>query len=202
MPNKIDLYAKAMKMSLENAEQWIKDARLLMENSSFGHADALLRIADEELAKTHICWLTSEKMLPIGNKTVKDVFQHHRVKIELVMGLIISNLTVRNNRPQKVELAKEELELSEKKPTRANTWFEKSIKSINKMRQSAMYVDVNEKTNELMSPLRITEEEARKSLDVTEALLKTVRRCIETYSEEDKEAWREFFKITGFWDNA
>ena len=33
-----DLLKEVVKSSLENAEQWIEDAKLLMENGSYGHA--------------------------------------------------------------------------------------------------------------------------------------------------------------------
>ena len=69
-----NLFYKASKESLDNAKLWIKDAEILMVNSSFGHAYSLLVIADEEVSKANVCWLVSENMIPYNSKLVKQAF--------------------------------------------------------------------------------------------------------------------------------
>lgn len=192
MSNKLSLYTKATKMSLENAEQWIKDAKLLIENSSYGHANALLRFACEEIAKAYVCWLTSEKILPIDNKVAKDVFWNHRVKNEVILGMLSMVQWMSNNRLRK-DLVNGNFELSEREIIEASKQFEAMLDSTEKMRQKAIYVDVNEKTKEIMSPLKIDEKEVKGVLDAVELFLKIVRRCIEETSEEEKERWRKVF---------
>lgn len=193
MSNELSLYAQATKLSLENAEQWINDAKSLIKNSSFGHASALLRFACEELAKAYVCWLTSEKILPIDNKVVETVFWDHRVKNELILGMLLMVQWTSNNRLRK-EVVKENFELSEREIIEANKQFEAMLDSTEKMRQKAIYVDVNEKTKEIMSPLKINEKEVKGVREAVELFLKIVRRCIEEYSEEEKKRWRKVFR--------
>ena len=77
---KKDLFKEASKQSIENAEQWIKDAKRLIENASYGHSYSLLVFADEEIAKAYVCWLVSEDMIPVDSKLVKDIFRSHDTK--------------------------------------------------------------------------------------------------------------------------
>jgi len=143
LPNKINLYAKAMKMSLENAEQWIKDAKLLMKHGRFGHASALLRFALEETAKAYICWFTSEGIWPLENKPIRDVFQYHRVKSQVFLGLF-SYVTWLSKWNFSLKRAIEEMpEPSDEEILEAYEEFEEMITGAEKMRQRAIYVDVN-----------------------------------------------------------
>ncbi|MFQ5885140.1 MAG: hypothetical protein ACE5IO_08585, partial [Thermoplasmata archaeon] len=52
----IDAIRKAMALSIQNAEQWIKDGTLLVENGSTVHGSVLLDYAGEEIAKAYACW--------------------------------------------------------------------------------------------------------------------------------------------------
>jgi AbiV family abortive infection protein len=189
---KIKLYTKATKMSLENAEQWIADAKLLLKNSSFGHANALLRFACEEIAKAYACWLTSEKMFPKDNMFVKNVFLYHWAKNEIILGMLLFFQWISAN-PKWQEMDYEDFKLSEEQIAEFDEVFETVLVSMSKMRQKAMYVDVDEKTNEVTSPLKIDEKELRGVLEVTELLLKTIKITIEETSEEYKEKFRKVF---------
>ena len=51
--NKYDFYLKLIEVTLKNVEQYSKDAILLRDNLSFGHAYSLAILGFEELAK---CW--------------------------------------------------------------------------------------------------------------------------------------------------
>lgn len=62
-------------LCLENAEQYIKDAELLIKNSSFGHAYALGVLAYEELGKAVmcdfgilLCWFTNKDTITLNGK--------------------------------------------------------------------------------------------------------------------------------------
>ena len=195
MSYKLDLYAKATISSLENAEQWMKDAKLLMENSSFGHANALLRFACEETAKAYVCWLTSERMLPIDNEVVEDVFRKHRVKNEIIVSLLLFAQWISDN-PKWKEMLNGDFAVSEEQMTESDKQFHVILDSTEKMRLKAMYVDINEETKEIKSPLQIDEKEAEGVLDAVQLLHKIIKTCIEETSEKDKEMWR---KVFGSW---
>lgn len=69
-------FEKAVNLCLENAEQYIKDAELLIENSSFGHAYAFGVLAYEELGKAKMLsvvvlysYFSGKKDIPIPKKT-------------------------------------------------------------------------------------------------------------------------------------
>ena len=192
MSNKLSLYDQATKSSLENAEQWIRDAKLLIENSSFGHASALLRFACEEFAKTYVCWLTSEEMLPIDNEVVEDVFRSHRVKNEVIVGLL-STLGWMNNTASFCKRLMASSEPSKEQIVEACKEFEAILDSTEKMRQKAIYVSLNLERKEVETPLTIDEKEVKGVLEATEIFLKIVRSCVEEFPEKDKERWREIF---------
>ena len=64
----------AVGLTLENAEQFIKDAELLVENSSFGHASAFAILAYEEIGKAFTCMsLIFYCLLTDKDKTTLDI---------------------------------------------------------------------------------------------------------------------------------
>lgn len=194
MSENLKLYSKAAKSSLENAEQWIKDAKLLLEHESFGHASALLRIALEETAKAHICWFTSEGMWPIENKVIQDVFRYHKVKNRLFLGLICAAEWMRENYPLEVA-TKDMLEPTEEEILETFEEFEDMIEAVEKMRQRAMYVDVDLEKKEVSTPMTIGEKEPDIVLKGAEFFLKLTRYYMEKFSEEKKAKVREFFSF-------
>lgn len=58
------LVKEAVKLCMDNAEQYHKDAELLIDNRSYGHAFALAVLGEEELAKAMMYRLCSEGLLP------------------------------------------------------------------------------------------------------------------------------------------
>lgn len=194
MSKKHGLYAQATKSSLENAEQWIKDAKLLIKNSSFGHASALLRFACEEIAKAHVCWLTSEKIIPIENKVVQDVFRYHKAKNSIILAMLFNAMFLTNNRLRK-QLVEGSFEPSEEDIIKAYEVFEDLLVSTEKMRQKTMYVDANLDKNQVETPLTIEEKEVKSILWVAEIFLKIVKQNVEEFSETDIEELRETFKV-------
>lgn len=80
---------KAVDLCLDNAEQFTRDARILIQNSSFGHAFALSVLAEEEIAKAWMYAICAEGV--IGTKgTWKRDIRDHRFKqsFGLLLGLI------------------------------------------------------------------------------------------------------------------
>jgi len=191
LSKKISLFSRATELSLKNAEQWIKDAKLLIENLSFGHASALLRFSCEEIAKAYVCWFTSEKMWPIENKVVRDIFRDHLVKNEVMLGLLFTAMWISKHNLQ--ELTERRFEPSDEDIIEAYEEWEDIVVSTEKMRQKAIYVDVNVEKEEVETPLTISEKEVRSILTVTEVFLKMVKYYVEEFPETKKEILREIF---------
>lgn len=191
MSDKLDLYAKASKLSLENAQRWINDAELLIGNSSFGHASALLRFAFEELAKAYVCWFTSEKMWPVENKVVRDVFSKHIVKNQVIMGVFYSVAFISTY--GKEELIAERPEVSDEEITEAFRPFKDIPVMIEKMRQKAIYVHLNLKKKETETPLTIGRKEATSLLRGGKHLLTIIKIYIEIFPDSSKEILRLIF---------
>lgn len=193
LSEKLSLYSKAAKLSLENAEQWIEDAKLLMEHSSFGHVSALLRFALEETAKAYICWFTSEGIWPLENKPIKDAFQYHRVKNQLILGLLYGVIWL-SKWDFSLKRAIEEMpEPSDEEILEAYEEFEEMITGAEKMRQRAIYVDVNLEKKKVAAPPNIEEKEPDNLLKLAEYFVRIVRLYMEKFPEKDKAKLREIF---------
>lgn len=83
MPDKYDFYRKLMEAILNNANQFRKDAQLLREKLSFGHAYSLAILGFEELAK---CWFVFGLFLgeyEASDDVVSDITSVHLTKQEL-----------------------------------------------------------------------------------------------------------------------
>lgn len=81
-------------LSLENAEQYIKDAELLIERSSFGHAYGFAILAYEELGRVLICvfgilgcCFTNKDMITPTIKQWNKTFKNHVTK-QMIMRII------------------------------------------------------------------------------------------------------------------
>ena len=86
-----------------------------------------------------------------------------------------------------------DFELSKEQIIEFSKQFEAMLKSTNRMRQKAMYVDMNAETKEITNPLRIDEKEVNAVLEVSVFLSKMMKDLIEETSEEEKEKWRKAF---------
>lgn len=78
-----DAIRKAMEESIRNAEQWLRDARLLMENGSFVHGSVLRDIGGEELAKAYACWKALVCAIPLNHPLVRaNQYENLETRIE------------------------------------------------------------------------------------------------------------------------
>lgn len=75
-------------LSLENAEQWLEDAKMLIGKGSYGRANALLRFSLEELAKAWVCWQVSKEIMPENSKPYRDVFKDHIMKNQIIIAFV------------------------------------------------------------------------------------------------------------------
>ncbi|MEM2971085.1 MAG: AbiV family abortive infection protein [Candidatus Bathyarchaeia archaeon] len=80
-----EILERAMNLCLENVERYIKDAELLITNSSYGHAYSLLILAEEELTKATIYYLGALGV--IEPKFFKKVLLKHSSKHWLQAGI-------------------------------------------------------------------------------------------------------------------
>lgn len=190
MSEKLRLYSKAAKSSLENAEQWLKDAKLLMKHGSFGHASALLRFAVEESVKALACWSASEKTLPMEKETIRDVFRFHAAKNEIFLGFL-SGVMLKTEGLSGERVMEAISELSEEEISNALEELRKMVTSTEKMRQKAIYVNL--KGEEVVTPLEIGEEESKNILWVAKFFLEAVRYLVEELPEVEKTRLRELF---------
>jgi AbiV family abortive infection protein len=69
--NEEDAYREAMKESIKNAEQCLKDARLLARHGSHTHSFVLRDLAGEEIAKAFACWQVLVGALPSNHPLVR-----------------------------------------------------------------------------------------------------------------------------------
>jgi len=189
MSENIRLYSKAARSSLENAEQWLKDARLLLEHGSFGHANALIRYAVEEGAKALVCWYVSEEMWPVEHHLTEGVFWDHRAKTEVFLGFL-SVLMLRKGGFSRETLLEQTSEISEEQISESLELLKRMVASSEKMRQRAIYVKLKEK--EVGTPLEIREQESKSIFIGAEFFLRTVRYLFEELSEAEKMRFRRF----------
>lgn len=192
MSERLSLYSKAAKLSLENAEQWVEDAKLLLEHESFGHANALIRLAVEEGVKALVCWFVSERIFPAENMMFRDVFRHHRVKNEFFLGFLggwIAQIRFRSWDRLMAGVKKQ----SEKQVSMTPEDFREMIARTDIMRQRAMYVNLKGKKVE--TPLDIKAEESKSILMPAVFFLKIVRLIFEELPEGNKAELREIFSL-------
>ena len=177
-----------MKLCLENAEQWMNDAKLLMDNSSYGHSYTLLVFADEEIAKAYICWLVAEDMIPVNSKFVHDTFSKHRTKHETLVSIFLGAML-------KEELSKGQITIEQiLKDSSALTIeeIEKLLDFTEMMRQKGIYVDKVE--GQMVSPKSIGKEESEELLQGVEYRFDYVKRLIGEISPSEKRSLKQFFK--------
>lgn len=192
MTDKLRLYAQTAEKSLENAEQWIEDARLLIGNSSFGHASALLRYACEELSKAFVCWAVAERLYPIESKIIHNVFKHHEVKNRVFVGFAIAVKLIDLYSRRRTSSPDCDKKLSIVEFVKTFDWIDELTSAMENVRQGSIYVDRDLGEKKVTTPLTISKEKALNILKGTEVYLKIVRHYVENFSEEKKELIRDF----------
>lgn len=128
------LLKKAVQSCLNNVEQYLKDARLLIENESYGHAFALTVLGEEELSKAFIYYMCSEGLVSENfTKRVGRRSKSHRRKQGIAAALFFTFEIVQFFK-KIVDSSREE---GERDPR-------KSIEIVNKKLQDAMdYMEKN-----------------------------------------------------------
>lgn len=178
-PEETNLFTQGAELSLRNAEQWIKDAKLLIEHSSFGHASALLRFAIEEVGKAIVCWFVSKRFLPPKSETAKNIFKFHSVKNQITLQMLFSILlSTPSVWPKEIPKPKDEDLI-----ITITSSMEYITSVMEKDRQNAIYVDLNHKQNRVLIPQAIAESEVRRLLQGAEFSFEIAEVFIKKLSE-------------------
>jgi len=82
-------FSRGTLICIENAEKWMKEAEILAEKGSYGHASALLIHGIEALAQAWICFTLARGSSSMDEKSVKDFFRKHDVKLDFFVANIL-----------------------------------------------------------------------------------------------------------------
>jgi AbiV family abortive infection protein len=190
--DKEKLLKKAVQSCLNNVEQYFKDAHLLVENGSYGHAFAFTVLGEEELSKAYIYNECSEGFLPedIVKKMGKGSRSHMRKQL-LAATLIPSFGFVsffqeladtcveeaKGDRSKYFQALNRELKDKEKIEER----FTRMMQSIERMvtseedKQNGLYVDVKLEEGILKSPEFMKKSTVEERLAQAEELFRFIR---------------------------
>ena len=189
-----ELFKKAAESSLENAEQWISDASLLIEAGNHEHAFSLLAFADEEIAKAYVCWLVSEDMIPEDSKYVRDAFSDHWSKLQTLLGLELAPFFRAAYELLKKDTERSKRDLKEEDISRFFDWMDEMVAFRQRMRNVGMYVGLDEKKREIQSPKSIEKEPCENLLKGVNRRLRAVREVMTRTTESQKTEMRRIFK--------
>lgn len=210
---------RAVKLCLENAEQYIKDAELLIKNESYGHAFALTVLAEEEAAKVWIYYLCVQGILGVHGDWTKDILKH-RIKQSFAFMLTlmykvgdliyeiqesVEKMAEANSKKAKEIVLKKMRNFQErmvKSVTYQRGEFYESLKwfkGMQREKEKALYVDVNIERKRLSSPKTFNKSEVRKYLSQVEKRLEMTkegvnRPMIPSVKEYTKSLMRDFLR--------
>jgi AbiV family abortive infection protein len=162
-----------VKRCLDNANNLLKDAKILLEKGSAGHAMLFVISSIEESSKAFIL---STKSLDMKNakKTKRSIIEHSS-KLDLFVSYLVSSALedVFEKRRRKIfhpELPDKPLNIDSfvemaqnSKKARSDLWL---------YRLSALYVDLDEKTGKWTSPSEIEPSKVGSFLELAEKYLK------------------------------
>jgi AbiV family abortive infection protein len=206
----VQLFRELSKLSLENAEQWTKDAKLLVGTSSLKHAAVLMQFASEEIAKFIVCWHVSERIFPINdNRIVREVFHSHTIKNHILFGFML-NLV--QGTPLKEGFNVEDFErdvkfiekgMPPRKFGEKDSLFQNICLASHKFRQICTYVDVDWKKGKVLT-LEYASRPAAENIMNPQIAAEQIQRLENTISymrkilergilEQDMKHLREFY---------
>lgn len=222
----VELYEVSLEC-LSNAEAFIDDARSLTERGSYGHATALLVLAEEEIGKG-LFW----RMRMMGIRVPGKLLRHHRAKqiakfsvydfmavliLDLLEGLKENVFSEPDEEKRQTKMkafaAETKRRWEETDPEAFRLWFDREIEtlaSLDELKQRGLYVDVLE-DGTLLSPLDFGEREALEHLRRVEERYRRFQRLVghpsevtEEKLEETKRRWKEMGadlerRLEGLW---
>jgi len=87
-----DHYRNLALKSYDNARAFIKDAEILVDKGTPGHACSLAILGFEEMAKALVCFFVALGIIERDDKIVEDVFKSHKVKHREAFGLVFLSI--------------------------------------------------------------------------------------------------------------
>ena len=146
-----DVLRLVIRLSLENAERFLDDAMLLINNSSFGHAFALTTLALEETGKAIYCEWAMNGFVNVNDNFFKNLRTHKTKQkvIREIKKLIILKTEIdkyRKSKNRRKNPFKSSLELDLFLTKLENSAQFKSVDAfygeLENMKHFALYVDV------------------------------------------------------------
>lgn len=210
------LLKEAVQLCLDNVEQYIKDAQLLVENGSHGHAFALAVLSEEELSKAFIYYMCSEELLP--NDLVKRVGRtrgSHMRKQGIALTLIlvskvseIMQSIVKSSLEQAGENTEKRKQIAYKKLKEImdNMKKHKDIfdfleqdPTFQEDKEKGLYVDVNIEQGILTSPKSLEKDKAEKQLAQIKKIFELTKPLLKlTFPSSAKEYLKKLVTESGF----
>ena len=157
----IQAYTQAMYACMENAKQWLEDAKILAKHNSKVHCRVLQNFAGEELAKAAGCWLVINKHLPYNHPLVQlksgtGIFRNHDAKnlVMMVLGALVNLLILLEQQNQPI--TKNNLEKHLQNPLIDSVYLDLALFGEEK-RRKWLYVDIYQINDsyEVSDPLKI-----------------------------------------------
>lgn len=207
---------KVAKESLENAEQFVDDAKVLFRKKSYGHAFALAVLGEEELAKAIMYSNAAEGLIGIKGKWREDLHKHKWKQIiaftiammyELILILeeaadFAKKKSKGDDRMFKQIFEKKAVQILQKEDRlfahRKGEVFEhlELFGELQRKREKAMYVDANLKELKISSPKKIKRSTAKRYISHVKERLEILSHEIGSkMSVSEKEMARSIIKM-------
>ena len=200
---------KAAKLCLQNAKQFIDDAKLLISQKSYGHAFSLAALAEEEISKALIYY--AEAMGLKGDIDKKEIYNHNfkqaiagmNTLFEIIIFSLFDKMFIleKIKDPNKLRKRRDKIvwghinkmKNAMKSGTKEYYEMEKNMnhfKSLERHKQRGFYVDIDEKGT-ILSPKDISYREAKFCIDLA------YKRYQKLSHLETKESNKIVNKLTG-----
>lgn len=177
-----DVYKEAYIKSLQNAEQYAKDAEKLIEIKSYGHALAFCILGEEELVKSLLFLLASYDLIPkedmvILQKEISTSRRAHLIKLLLSWALSVTTVNqLKHFVSRKIEFENQLRELIK----RGKGFPE--IQERQQMKIKGLYVDV--KDGKVTSPFEITEKSSGEALSKLKKSIEDIKKYAEIVEKQ------------------
>lgn len=190
--DKEKLLKKAVQLCVNNVEQYFKDAHLLVENGSYGHAFAFAVLGEEELSKAFIYREYSEGLFPedIVKKMVR--FRGSHIRKQLLAATLLPSFGFVRYFEEMADTCREEAKGDKSKyfqainreikdKNRFEDYFTRIMQTIKRMvkseedKENGLYVDVKLEEGLLESPESFGKQTVEERLTQSEELFQFIK---------------------------